>query len=205
MLSQSSTVPAIVTRVAEIMSTYPAAWLLCGGWGVDAWLGRQTRDHGDFDITIFHDDQRAIFDHLNGWKLVGHDPNVRDDTKELWDGRILDLPAHIHADPGDGTKFEVILNARRDEEWVVSDSPRITLPLGACQQQSAWGVPTLAPEVILFYKATAEPATFTGKRPWDEADFITLLPHLEDGPRSWLRSAITVVNPQHPWLPHFSK
>ena len=79
------------------MSAFPAPWALCGGWAIDAWLGRQTRDHGDVDICVFIQDQRALFDHLAGWQLIGHDNHVDDDSSEPWDGRQLCHPAHIHA------------------------------------------------------------------------------------------------------------
>jgi hypothetical protein len=46
------------------MSSFPAPWALCGGWAIDAWLGRQTREHGDVDVSVFLQDQRALFEHL---------------------------------------------------------------------------------------------------------------------------------------------
>jgi lincosamide nucleotidyltransferase A/C/D/E len=35
-----------------------------GGWGVDALLGEQTRDHDDLDLAIAHDDLERCFDLL---------------------------------------------------------------------------------------------------------------------------------------------
>ena len=80
----------------DLLAGLGRPWFLCGGWASDAWLGRQTREHGDVDIAVLHHDQRAIFEHLAGWALVAHDPNVADNTTESWNGRHLDLPAHIH-------------------------------------------------------------------------------------------------------------
>lgn len=194
--------PEPVARIAALMSTFAPQWALCGGWAVDAWLGRQTRDHFDLDITVFHDDQRAIFDHLAGWRLVGHDPNVADDSKELWNGRTLDLPAHVHAEEGD-FKLEVLLNERSSGDWVLSREPHITRPLARCVQQSPWGMPTVVPELLLFYKAT-EHFDVEGmkERPHDKIDFLALLPHLSEGQGAWLREAITLLHPGHPWLTH---
>lgn len=39
---------------------------LNGGWGVDALLGRQTREHDDLDITISATDRQALTDAMTG-------------------------------------------------------------------------------------------------------------------------------------------
>ena len=211
--------PEPVARVAEIMSTFRQSWFVCGGWAVDASLGGQTRDHGDVDIVVFQDDRRAIFDHLAGWQLIGHDDHVEDDGSEPWDGRCLDLPAHIHARSheatpatpetgrGPGFNLEVIHNERSGDDWVFSREPRITMPLRRCARQSAWGVPAVVPEVILFYKAN--PPAWRDLpppplRPRDDLDFLALTPHLTRQARDWFLEAISLVNPGHPWLPRLS-
>jgi hypothetical protein len=169
------------------MSTFEPRWFLCGGWALDAWFGRQTRDHADVDIAVFQDDQRALFDHLAGWRLIAHDPDVAGDTTEPWGGRHLDLPAHIHCRPsgaapaapetgrGPGFNLEVLLNERSGRDWVFSREPHVTMPLRLCARQSGWGLPTLVPEVLLFYKATAYfGEEMQDRRPQDEPDFLAL-------------------------------
>jgi len=203
-------VPEPVARVADLMSTFRPRWALCGGWAVDAWLGRQTRDHNDVDIAVFQDDQHAIFDHLVGWELIAHDPNVAGDTAELWSGRRLDLPAHIHARSPEargrlpdrldapvqaGFSLDIQLNERSGSDWILSREPRVTIPLQVAVRQSEWGVPTLVPEALLFYKATE-------LRRRDKLDFLALLPHLTDEHREWLWKAISLVG--HPWLTQLS-
>jgi hypothetical protein len=85
------------------MSGYPRPWALCGGWSLDAWLGRETRPHGDLDISILLPDQRVIFDHLAGWHLVAHDATVDHDDQAPWaaaHGRsrpaVHPRPLHAH-------------------------------------------------------------------------------------------------------------
>ncbi len=218
----ASPVPAPVGYVRDLLDGFGADWFLCGGWAADAWLGRQTRDHGDVDITVFHDDQRAIFEYLRGWALVGHDPNVADDTNQPWNGRHLDLPAHVHV-PELGSplaalpeathtafEFEFLLNARDGRDWVLNQEARIAVPVDGSIRRSPWGLPTAAPEVVVFFKAggnltAAEiEALHGGPRRRDEQDFLALLPVLTDAARAWLRDSLGAVRPEHPWLAHLT-
>jgi hypothetical protein len=200
------------------MFPFPAPWALCGGWAVDAWLGGQTRDHGDIDISVFIQDQQALVEHLPGWQLLAHGSDLPAGNGEWWDGRrLLRAPAHIHARPpelsgaipGDGiaraeegftTEFQ--LNERSGNDWLLSEHPQISLALEESVRQSPWQLPTVVPEVILFFKATAYHGLeeFEGRRPQDEPDFLALLPHLEDDRREWLRDVVARVKPGHPWL-----
>jgi hypothetical protein len=205
-------VPESVARIADLMSTFREQWALCGGWAVDAWLGRESREHVDTDIVIFQDGHRAFFDHMAGWQMVAHDMQVDGGTAEPWNGRPLTLPAHIHARypvtgeqlpdrvdnaGGQGFGLDVQLNEREGGDWVLRRKPLIALPLSRCVQPSGWGLPTLVPEVLLFYKA---------KRPraHDELDFAALLPHLAGEQRSWLHDTISLLKPSHPWLAQLS-
>lgn len=202
-MSFASNRPEQVTRIGDLMSTFASDWFLCGGWAADSWLGRQTRDHHDLDIAIFQEDQAALYDHLRGWRLVGHDNSVDDDSKELWDARWLELPAHIHAHSEDGFQLEIIVNGRAGGEWVLNDAPRIARPLAECVSASPWGLPTLAPEVILYYKAYMPVWRDTPReppRPHDELDFAALVPTLSNEQRAWLHASLSLVEPAHPWL-----
>jgi hypothetical protein len=212
-------VPEAVAYVHDLLRDLGAPWFLCGGWAADAWLGRQTRDHWDVDIAVFHHDQRAIFAHLSGWALVGHDPNVAGDTTEPWNGRQLDLPAHIHVPAPGGPlatsttathpafELEFLLNERSGNDWVLSREPHIAVPLDRGTRHSSWGLPTVAPEVVLFFKAggnltaAEREAHHDVLRPHDEQDLLALLPTLAEASRSWLRESLATVRPGHPWLP----
>ncbi|MFE7541522.1 hypothetical protein ACFU5X_12320, partial [Streptomyces platensis] len=57
---------------------------------------------------------------------------------------------------------------------------------------STAGVPFLAPDVQLYYKAKAP-------RPKDEGDFDTVLPLLTKRQRRWLVEALTKTYGPHPW------
>lgn len=184
------------------MSTFRSWWALCGGWAVDAWLGQQTRGHEDTDVTVFREDQRAVFDHLRGWELVAHDTPDAEHT-DPWDGRPLAHPAHVHARAHDGFDLEVLVNERSADEWILSREPLVALPLPHAARRSTWDLPTVTPEVVLFYKATAYFGTEGSRDARDETDFIALLPQVAETQRTWLMEAITLVHPGHPWLVRF--
>ena len=218
----SSVVPTNISFAAEVMSSFPYPWALCGGWAIDAWLGRVTRDHGDIDITVFHDDQRALHDHLVGWHLVAHDAINPGPTEELWAGRELALPVHIHARPPgpenlaalmasvlppyraahDGLDFEFVLNPRDGDDLILNEDPSTRAALSAYIDHSPWGLPTVTPAFLLFWKATAyhDDPRFAKRLAMDEADFRALLPHLTAGKRDWLSGAIATLHPNHPLL-----
>ena len=226
-------VPEPVAPIAELMSTFRASWALGGGWAVDAWLGCQTRDHLDVDICVFIQDQRALFDHLAGWQLVAHGPNAPANTNEPWDGRRLDLPVHVHGrldtgevlpdgvlTPQQGFGLDIQFGDRSGRDWILSSTaawewpaaartrqPRIGVPLRHGIEASPWGLPTVVPKVLLFFKATAYfgvEEQMTGGRFQDEPDFLALLPHLTEEQRRWLRESIALLHPDHPWLSQLS-
>jgi hypothetical protein len=204
------------------MSSFPEPWALAGGWAVDAWLGQVTRHHQDVDFAVF--DQPAVSEHLVGWQLIGHEEGVAGDQggADLWDGRPLVPPAHFHGRPpelsgplpdrfddsgmrvvfpDDGFWADIQLCERSGADWVLNHEPRVALPLSDSIRESGWGLPTVTPRVILFFKATMYVGTKNHLRPHDEADFAALLPLLTEEQRAWLRDAIKQVYlGEHPWL-----
>ena len=77
--------------------------------------------------------------------------------------------------------------------WIFRRDPRIRLKAASLRSRTADGIPYLQPEVVLLFKAKAV-------HPKDEMDFAAVLPHLESSRRLWLRDALTLVHPEHPWL-----
>jgi hypothetical protein len=194
-------VPDAVANLSALMADYPAPWALCGGWAVDAWLGRVTRDHGDDDVSIFADDSVTLFHHLKGWQLVAHRKGELG-TTGFWDGDALAPLSHIHGKFGDGPPpesfdnvqgypLDVQIDDREGDDWVLSRDPYISMPLRDAVKQSPWGVPTVVPEVLLFFKSR-------DLRRRDKTDFAALLPVLMPRQRSWLHGAIATLG--HPWL-----
>jgi hypothetical protein len=67
-------------------------------------------------------------------------------------------------------------------------------PLASIGETTHDGTPFLAPEIVLLFKAK-------NRREPDEGDFSAAVPTLGAERRTWLRSALDMVHPGHPWLP----
>ena len=203
----AAAVPDAIAPIIDVMSSYPGHWALCGGWAVDAWLARVSREHGDVDVSVFVDDQRLLFDHLAGWQLLAHDPTWKPAGDDRWwePQRTLAAGTHIHARPPhrsgampkdgiatgeDGFSQEFYLEDCDGAEWVLNRDPRLAVPVADAVRPSPWGVPVPVPEVLLFFKAR-------DLRRRDHADFQALLPLLTAAQRAWLRDAVAQL--RHPW------
>jgi hypothetical protein len=71
--------------------------------------------------------------------------------------------------------------------------PAHPAPIASLGSITADGIPYLAPEIQLFYKAKAP-------RSKDETDFTATLPILTEPQQQWLSYALSLVyGPGHPW------
>jgi hypothetical protein len=55
-------------------------------------------------------------------------------------------------------------------------------------------VPILAPEIVLLYKAK------NASNQKNQSDFEVALPHLNNVQRTWLKTALSKVHPEHEWI-----
>jgi hypothetical protein len=185
----------VVRSVADLFSTFTRPWFVAGGWALDLFLGRVTREHHDIDVAIFREDQIELRNLLEGWrfqKVVKRGNHVR----EAWDEREwLSLPVHeVHArSPGGDSELEILLTESKEENWVFRRNPAVTLPRSSLGRLAQPHTPYLTPEVVLLFKA-GHPSTA------DEADFAAVGEALEDGQRRWLVDALKVCYTEHRWL-----
>jgi Aminoglycoside-2''-adenylyltransferase len=167
-MSSDAPSPEAVMQLAAIESLNIAleragidGWLF-GGWAVDFWVGRVTRDHSDVDIAAFRRDEEAIRKALTGagWQ---HTPEPDDDlgTQYAWRGVRAEFTFVFEEDGAvlialpEGTVVwspEPFGNARRELGGVVSR----VLPL----------------EVLKAGKQVPRPGSSDGAK--DRADFEAL-------------------------------
>ena len=181
------------------MSSLSVPWWIAGGWALDLFLGRQTRDHEDIDVQILRHDQQVVRAAFAGWELQEALPRPRSEDwpfRAWGDGEDLDPRIHdIWCRPGPGEPWRVqLMVADSDgDDWLYRRDPRLRRSVSSIGCWSDDGLPYIAPEIQLLYKA---------KRPTrdkDERDFIRVAAHLGPARRQWLRAALALVQPGHPW------
>lgn len=183
-----------VLEVHALLSDFPRPWFIAGGWAIDLFLGQVTRDHEDVDVGLFRKDLRDLRAYLAGWMFE----KVVTGRREPWpEEEWLNLPVHeIHGrgPPGTPREIEFLLNeAAESDRWVFRRDARITRPLAEAISRTRSGVPFLGPEIVLLFKAKNPTAK-------DLADFELVRPRLGSARRLWLRSALEICHPDHPWI-----
>jgi Aminoglycoside-2''-adenylyltransferase len=169
-------------------------WWVAGGWAIDLAVGRQTRPHDDLDIAVLRRDQPALVSVLDGWDVrLATEPGVL----EQWDLRET-VPAELHAlwsrpRQDEDWAFEILLNDAEGDEWLFRRNNAVRLPLRQMGRVLVDGVPFLAPEVVLLFKAK-------NWRERDEHDLNEALPLLSAHERAWFGNALALVHTGHPWL-----
>ena len=186
--------PLTPQQVAALFQAFSGPWWVAGGWAIDLFIGRQTRPHEDIDIAVLRCDQHVVHDALPGWVLYAVDPPG---TLRPW-RRTETLPLSVNniwcrPSPDEPWGLQVLLENADGDRWCYRRDARITRPVASLGEERD-GVPAISPEVQLLYKSK-------GLRPRDEHDFSHALPLLDPRRKEWLAAALSIIQPDHPWLP----
>ena len=191
-----------IAPVLAELERFRHPWHVCGGWAIDLFLDDVTREHEDVEIGVFRRDQQALRAHYAGW---GHFKVERAGHWDEWRGERLELPIHqlLFRPPGAGPppnpweperqERQFLLDDAEGGVWISRRDRRLRRPLAEVTVRSKSGVPIVAPEIQLLYKAK-----HTGDK--DEHDFRLTLPRLDAAQRAWLSDALRLVHPGHRWL-----
>lgn len=176
-------------EVAARLDGIATPWYVAGGWAVDLFLGTPTRPHGDIEIGIPAGRFGEVRARLAGYALdaVG--------SGRVWRDAAPDELAAVHQtwvrDPATGGYLLDVFREPHDGgEWVCRRDPAVRLPYQEVILRTGDGIPYVAPEIALLFKAKAA-------RPKDEVDLEVLLPHVR---RGLLAELLSRVHPGHPWL-----
>ncbi|MGE0807494.1 MAG: hypothetical protein AB7L76_18260 [Burkholderiaceae bacterium] len=187
--------PLPLRHVAALFEGAPFPWWIAGGHAIECFVGRALRPHGDIDVLLLRRDREQAREWLADWDCWAADPPG---TLRRWP-RGEALGAAVSdvwcREPGSSAwRLQLMLDDGDDHEWRSRHCAAVSRPLPALGFHTADGVPVLAPEVQLFYKARQP-------RPKDEADLAAALPRLDPARIAWLRQAIiTAYGPHNDWL-----
>ena len=191
-------------EVAEALGDLRAPYYFCGGWAIDLHLGRVIREHHDVDVLVMRRDHLGLHKALKQFslkKIIPHPhgmPPNRGTIIEWPPGERLELPVHqINAYRADesGPAFQVMLadSSDNESEWIFRRNPEIRMPISRMGFHPLWGLPYLAPEIVLLFKAKH-------LEPRDRIDFDHASAALSVEARRWLRDALEKTHPGHEWL-----
>ena len=178
-------------EVSERLAGLTVPWCVVAGWALDVFRGEETREHEDLEIAVPVGRFGEIRSALDGFvfDVVG--------SGHRWQ---LDDPAfHVMhqtwvREPDTGVyRLDIFREPHDGDTWICRRDERIRLPYERIIELSPDGIPYLAPEIVLLFKAKHS-------RPKDEADFAGVLPLLGPNRRAWLAETLAGVHPGHRWL-----
>ena len=165
---------------------------MAAGWALDLFRGRQTRAHGDIEIAI----PAASFPEVRR-RFPGYVFDAAGSGR-IWENATPEVLAAVHQtwlrSPATGAYLLDVFREPHDgDTWICRRDERIRLPNRDLIHRTQDGIPYLAPELVLLFKAKHT----RGK---DRTDFETTVPHLSTAQRETLAELLARVHPGHPWL-----
>jgi hypothetical protein len=174
-------------------STLQVPWWIAGGWALDLYLGTQSRAHADLDIGVLRRDITTALAALPSWEIFTARGGA---LAPLRVGEAPQSAVHsLWCRPVGSTfwTFELMLDDCIDGVWCYRRESSIRRPLASVIQRTPSGIPYLAPEIQLLYKARASRAR-------DHADFELVGPRLDATARRWLVDSLVRAEAGHPWI-----
>jgi len=184
-----------VVATADVMRGFAHPWWVAGGWAIDLFVGRVTREHGDIEIGAFRDTQAVLHAQLRRFKLFKAVDGAFVPWAEGDEIRppIFQIQASDQSLPGG--ELQVFLDDQVDGRWICRRNPALTRPIEEITLDSGvGGVKFLCPEIQLFFKAKHSQLAK------NQQDFALVAPLLTPPQRLWARNAIAATHPDHVWL-----
>ncbi|MFL6114722.1 MAG: nucleotidyltransferase domain-containing protein [Catenulispora sp.] len=180
-------------EVARRLAGVATPWYVAAGWALDLFRGgAQTRKHGDVEIAIPAADFPEVRDRFPGYVFdaVG--------DGQIWENAAPDALAATHQtwirDPHTGGYLLDVFREPHDgQTWICRHDDALRLPYSEIILRTPDGIPFLAPELVLLFKAKHVRAK-------DQRDFDETVPHLTPVQRRRLAELVARVYPEHRWL-----
>ncbi|WP_088012239.1 nucleotidyltransferase domain-containing protein [Gottfriedia acidiceleris] len=178
-------------KINNLMKDFNKGWYIAGGWAIDLFLQKQTRNHHDIEIAIARKDQLCLKEYLLNWTFN----KVVKGELSIWENEYLELPIHEIHGKNDKTndELEVLLNEIELSDWKFRRDESINCKYKSLYSVSNEGIPYLNPEIVLLYKVR-------NTREKDNQDFKNVKDYLTFDQKTWLHKAISIHHPNHKWL-----
>jgi hypothetical protein len=195
--------PLSVDAVAEVFRPLPVPWWIAGGWALDLFLGATTREHEDIDVLILRRDQSAVQERLREeWELFKTHQPTPSHLAPWPRGECLDRPVDdlwVRRLESPEWSFQIMLVEAEGDRWVYKRLPSIGGSISRMGLTTSDGVPYLAPDIQLLYKAGA-------RLQKNRDDFERLLPRLPPDRVAWLLGCLRAQYPEgHEWIDHIER
>lgn len=207
---------SVITKVNDILRDGGFDYAVAGGFAIDLLLGRETRTHGDIDISVFRNQRREAVLHLikkgyEAYEMLGGGKCRRLTAEDTGDERrsvfairpACPLVKLYPTEDGGVFWMEFFHSGIRGDEYIellFTDRENGFITLGgevfanteAIRRRD--GIPFLAPELTLYYKSRDY-----GREHYED-DFKAALPALSAAEVARLRRMIGADKENHPWL-----
>ncbi|MBU9721678.1 nucleotidyltransferase domain-containing protein [Bacillus alkalicola] len=194
--------PLTVNEVKELFNKIPINWWIAGGWALDIYLGRKTREHDDIDIVILREDYLILQRYLyNNWEMYiatkgqlikwEKDDNLDSQYDNIW----------IKKKGSSTWDFQVMLLDTEDNVWLYKRKNTVRKTIKDIGYKSSMGVPYLRPEIQLLYKGGSSLL-----RDKDSIDLENVIPKLKMDDLKWLRDSLAEQFPNgHRWITYLNR
>ena len=180
------------SEVARHLAGVTTPWCVAAGWALDLFVGRQTRPHGDIEIAI----PAAGFPEVRS-RFPGYVFDAAGSGR-IWEDAAPDVLAAVYQtwlrDPATGNYLLDVFREPHDgDTWICRRDESIRFPYSEIIHHTQDGIPYLAPELVLLFKAKHA-------RQKDQADFESTAPLMTPAQRERLAELVARTHPGHHWL-----
>ena len=190
--------PLDVRGVAGLLAGLDAPWWIVGGYAIERFTGVM-REHEDIDVAVFRSDAnellRVLAEDFHAWAnasgtltpMLDPSPRLPANAGQIWVRRDALSPWEV----------DFVVCEEREGKWAWRHDPTVTMTVGELTWVDDVGVRFARPEIVLAHKAK-------WRQQKDDFDFDTTWPLLDTQARSWVRTRVATMYPDHPWVPRMS-